>query len=163
MSSRQLSLFGDLPTDYSGDLLAIRSIHPANTSKVQPGQFSPLIPDEAAGISRGIVPGDLFRDVTEEARTAGFDSRRWAAVHISCEFLEKLEPTLIEKDTGIEMQPEARLWNVLWASWHQSFMLMSSSSPSGWTASAIPTAEKPSRKRYASISSSSGKRPSRWS
>jgi len=122
MSSRQLSLFGDLPTDYSGDLLAIRSIHPANTSKVQPGQFSPLIPDEAAGISRGIVPGDLFRDVTEEARTAGFDSRRWAAVHISCEFLEKLEPTLIEKDTGIEMQPEARLWNVLWASSHQSFL-----------------------------------------
>jgi len=59
-------------------------------------------------------------------------SRRWAAVTF-LRVSREAEPTLIEKDTGHRMQPEARLWNVLWASWHQSSstrMLMSSSSPS---------------------------------
>jgi hypothetical protein len=122
MASRQLSLFDDTTTDYSGDLLAIRSIGPANNSKEQPGQFTPLIPDETAGLSRAIVSGDRFTDVTEDARTAGFNSRRWAAVHVSHDLLAMLKPTLIEKDAGIEMQLEARLWNVLWASWHQLFL-----------------------------------------
>jgi hypothetical protein len=122
MSSNQLSLFGDNFTDHSGDMVAIRSKCPANTSKEQPGHFSPLIPDETAELSRALVPGDRFTDVTQDARTAGFNSRRWASVHVSRDLLAKLEPVLVEKNAGIEMQLDARLWNVLWASWHRSFL-----------------------------------------
>ena len=122
MASRQLLLFGEASKDQSSDLSAIRSTGPANTPTEQAGQFSPLIPDETARLSEVIVPGDRFIDVTEDAWTAGFNSRRWAAVHVSHELLDMLEPTLIEKDASIEMQMEARLWNVLWASWHQLFL-----------------------------------------
>ncbi len=122
MCSRQLPLFGEASTDQSSDLMAIRNSASTKTQMEQPGQFGPLIPDEAAGLSQVIVPGDRFVDVTEDARTAGFNSRRWAAVHISRDLLKLLEPVSVEKDAGIEMQLEARLWNVLWASWHQLFL-----------------------------------------
>lgn len=122
MANRQLPLFREASTDQSSDLLAIRSIVQANASKERTEQFTPLIPDEFAGLSQVIVPGERFTDVTEDARTAGFNARRWAAVHVSHDLLDMLEPVLVEKNAGIEMQLEARLWNVLWASWHQSFL-----------------------------------------
>jgi len=85
-------------------------------------QADPFPHDEEAPLSPLSFLEEQFEDVTEDARTAGFNPCKWAAVYASIGLLDELEPTRAEQGAGLEMQVEARLWNVLWASWHRLFI-----------------------------------------
>jgi hypothetical protein len=119
MASSRLSLFGAAFADHPNDSMAIRRPVPAINIQEQ---ADPFLHNEGAPLSPPSFPEERFEDVTEDARTAGFSPCKWAAVYASIGLLDELEPTRAEQGAGLEMQVEAWLWNVLWASWHRLFI-----------------------------------------